>query len=273
MINSINSLLSQSSSTFTNKALTDNLSFKVALNNFYELHQRAQITGVSTSKYNEAVTNLGIDTSKSSSGLDAINLLKVNGYDTDKPQLATILKYGVVENKEDTKNMSGNKSYMSGGLEFEKALKESQPITASSTLLEETPKEDKLSLKSAEEPSSTSSVLSSSSNNTKNITLKEALDNFYELHQQSQVSGVSTSKYNAAVESLGIDTSKSSSGLEAINLLKVNGYDTGKPKLEAILKYGTVANTSDIKNMSGNKSYMSGGIEFEKALSEDSNKA
>ena len=88
---------------------------------------------------------------------------------------------------------------------------------------------------------------------TASSSSKEALDAFYEIHQRSQITGVSTYVYNKALDSIGIDSSQTFSAIEGINLLQAYGYNTNKPTDEAILKYGT----ADQEH--GNKSYMQNG--------------
>lgn len=88
---------------------------------------------------------------------------------------------------------------------------------------------------------------------TVSSSFKEALDAFYEIHQRSQITGVSTHIYNKALDSIGIDSSQAFSAIEGINLLQAYGYNTNRPTDEAILKYGT----ADQEH--GNKSYMQNG--------------
>ncbi len=88
---------------------------------------------------------------------------------------------------------------------------------------------------------------------TVSSSFKEALDAFYEIHQRSQITGVSTYVYNKALDSIGIDSSQTFSAIEGINLLQAYGYNTNRPTDEAILKYGT----ADQEH--GNKSYMQNG--------------
>jgi hypothetical protein len=76
----------------------------------------------------------------------------------------------------------------------------------------------------------------------------KAIENFYEVHQRSQITGVPTSEYKAAVAALGLDADKEP--FAAIKLLQENGFDTGAPSLEAILKYGARP------QVSGNQSYL-----------------
>lgn len=76
----------------------------------------------------------------------------------------------------------------------------------------------------------------------------KAIENLYEVHQRSQITGVPTSEYKAAVAALGLDADKEP--FAAIRLLQDKGYDTGAPSLEAILKYGAAPQAS------GNQSYL-----------------
>jgi hypothetical protein len=76
----------------------------------------------------------------------------------------------------------------------------------------------------------------------------KAIENFYEVHQRSQITGVPTSEYKAAVAALGLCADKEP--FAAIKLLQDNGFDTGAPSLEAILKYGVAPQAS------GNQSYL-----------------
>jgi hypothetical protein len=76
----------------------------------------------------------------------------------------------------------------------------------------------------------------------------QAIEKFYEVHQRSQITGVPTSEFKAAVAGLGLDADKEP--FAAIKLLQENGFDTGAPSLEAILKYGATPQTS------GNQSYL-----------------
>ncbi len=88
---------------------------------------------------------------------------------------------------------------------------------------------------------------------TASSSFKEALDAFYEIHQRSQITGVSTYVYNKALDSIGIDSSQTFSAVEGINLLQTYGYNTNRPTDEAILKYGA------LDQEHGNKSYMQNG--------------
>ena len=63
----------------------------------------------------------------------------------------------------------------------------------------------------------------------------KALDDFYQIHQQSQLGGVPTSIYNKAVERLGLDSSDPFAGIHA---LEESGYQTCAPSINAILQFG-----------------------------------
>jgi len=76
----------------------------------------------------------------------------------------------------------------------------------------------------------------------------QAILNFYEIHQRSQITGVSIAEYNAAVAALGLDAEKDP--FAAIQVLQEAGFDAGAPSLGAILKYGATPQTS------GNQSYL-----------------
>lgn len=76
----------------------------------------------------------------------------------------------------------------------------------------------------------------------------QAILNFYEIHQRSQITGVPTAEYNAAVAALGLDVQKDP--FAAIKLLLDKGFEMGTPSLGAILKYGATP------QVSGNQSYL-----------------
>lgn len=76
----------------------------------------------------------------------------------------------------------------------------------------------------------------------------QAILNFYEVHQRSQITGVPTAEYNAAVAALGLDAEKDP--FAAIKLLQDKGFEMGAPSLGAILKYGSVP------QVNGNQSYL-----------------
>ena len=80
-----------------------------------------------------------------------------------------------------------------------------------------------------------------------NADFQKALADFYLIHEQSQITGVSTYIYNKAIEKLGF---KEGENLKAIQLLKQYAFDTGAPSIEAITKYG------DTTQEVGNHTYM-----------------
>lgn len=107
-MSTINNLLAsntgmQTTSTKTDRSQKSDITFQKALENFYEIHQRSQITGVSTFEYNNALKDLGL---QKDDALKAIHLLQSNGYTTGAPSIEAILKYG------DTPQTTGNHSYM-----------------------------------------------------------------------------------------------------------------------------------------------------------------
>lgn len=92
-------------------------------------------------------------------------------------------------------------------------------------------------------------VLNNQTNQLSSVDQRaQAIENFYEVHQRSQITGVPTSEYKAAVAALGLDAGKEP--FAAIKLLQDNGFDTSAPSLEAILKYGARP------QVSGNQSYL-----------------
>jgi hypothetical protein len=68
------------------------------------------------------------------------------------------------------------------------------------------------------------------------LNLEQALNDFYQIHQRSQITGVPTSEYNQAVKALGLDPDKDP--LAGIKLLEQSGFKTGAPTIGAILEYG-----------------------------------
>jgi len=98
-----NSTLQTTSTQNKNLSSTNSASFEKALNRFYEIHQRSQITGVSTFEYNKALNDLGL---KKGDNFKAIHLLQNNGYNTNAPSIESIVKYG------NTSQKIGNHSYM-----------------------------------------------------------------------------------------------------------------------------------------------------------------
>jgi uncharacterized protein YwqG len=94
---------------------------------------------------------------------------------------------------------------------------------------------------------------------------EEALLNFYEIHQRSQITGVPTNEYNNAVKALGIDINDTNFHSKAVELLSQNQFSTDFPSQDAVLKYGNT------QQEHGNRAYMIGnekyetGVMFEKA--------
>ena len=94
---------------------------------------------------------------------------------------------------------------------------------------------------------------------------QEALLNFYEIHQRSQITGVPTNVYNNAVKALGIDINDTNFHSKAVELLSQNQFSTDFPSQDAVLKYGNT------QQEHGNRAYMIGnekyetGVMFEKA--------
>ena len=188
-----------------------------ALTAFYEIHQRSQITGVSTSEYNQAVKALGID--PVADPFAAIKLLEESGYDTSKPSQDAIDKYG------SKPQAYGNQTYLAQAEEVN-LLKTSNKLP------------------NAEQNSA--AVLSTTADNQKVLessqslpqgSYRAALDYFYVIHQRSQITGVPTNEYNQAVRELGLDpVANPSAGIQA---LEAAGYNAGMPTLGAILEYGS----------------------------------
>ena len=94
---------------------------------------------------------------------------------------------------------------------------------------------------------------------------QEALLNFYEIHQRSQIAGVSTSEYNNAVKALGIVINDTNFHSKAVELLNQNQFSTDFPSQDAVLKYGnTQQDYGNRAYMIGNEKYETG-VMFEKA--------
>ncbi len=100
-----------------------------AILNFYEIHQRSQITGVPTAEYNAAVAALGLDAEKDP--FAAIKLLQDKGFEMGAPSLGAILKYGA------TPQVSGNQSYVA---QVEETKHGTTPMTAPTTVPKAAPK-------------------------------------------------------------------------------------------------------------------------------------
>ena len=94
---------------------------------------------------------------------------------------------------------------------------------------------------------------------------QEALLNFYEIHQRSQITGVPTNEYNNAVKALGIDINDTNFHSKAVELLSQNQFSTDFPSQDAVLKYGnTQQDYGNRAYMIGNEKYETG-VMFEKA--------
>lgn len=78
--------------------------FERALANFYQIHQRSQITGVPTTEYNNAVRALGLD--PDDDPLAGIKMLEQAGFTTGSPTIGAILEHGA------TPQAQGNQSYL-----------------------------------------------------------------------------------------------------------------------------------------------------------------
>lgn len=76
---------------------------------------------------------------------------------------------------------------------------------------------------------------------------QQATEAFYQIHQRSQITGVPTNEYNQAMKDIGFQPGEN---LDAIRWLGQQGYATGAPSVEAILKYGNQADASS------NRTYM-----------------
>jgi hypothetical protein len=83
---------------------------------------------------------------------------------------------------------------------------------------------------------------------TNSESLDQALDAFYQIHQRSQITGVPTAEYNAAVRALGLDPEQDP--FAGINALEQKGYTIGMPTIGAILDYGATPQEH------GNQSYL-----------------
>jgi hypothetical protein len=123
-----------------------------ALNAFYEVHQRSQITGVPSSEYNQAIAALGLDKGQSFAATDM--LIKA-GFDTGMPSLAAILRYG---NTSDTS--VGNLKFLKGGADV---LAQRTKAGIIPTVLET--KKIPLAANSVGEPQATASETSTSTRN------------------------------------------------------------------------------------------------------------
>lgn len=97
------------------------------LGNLYELHQRAQITGVPTSLYNAAVQALGLD--PVADPFAGIHSLQAAGFETGSPSIGAILKYGPKP------QAHGNQSYLAQEPVSATNLATDPKLSTSSTVL------------------------------------------------------------------------------------------------------------------------------------------
>lgn len=162
-----------SSHTNTKNSLTSESSFTTALQEFYQIHQRSQITGVPTAEYNNALEKIGIDTSDTFAATKGINLLQSYGYDTNKPTDEAIVTYGKLDVS------YGNKSYMQNGTSFTSDALQNEIDTLNETshnAYEGAKNYFDIALKNVQNPSLTSSQLTSTLFDTRtNDTLKVQL--------------------------------------------------------------------------------------------------
>ncbi|MFA6699795.1 MAG: hypothetical protein WCS28_06440 [Thiomicrospira sp.] len=82
--------------------------------------------------------------------------------------------------------------------------------------------------------------------------LAQALQDFYHIHQRSQITGVPTSEYNQAVQALGLNPDEDP--FAGIRALEKAGFKTGSPTIGAILEYGAQP------QMHGNQSYLAASL-------------
>ena len=96
-----------------------------ALEAFYQIHQRSQITGVPTSEYNQAIVALGLDKGQSFAATDMLNQA---GFNTGMPSVSAILRYGNTSN-----TSTGNLNFLKGGVDV---LAQRAMVGINSTVLE-----------------------------------------------------------------------------------------------------------------------------------------
>jgi hypothetical protein len=90
--------------------------------------------------------------------------------------------------------------------------------------------------------------------------MASAADAFYDIHQQSQITGVPTSQYNAARDAFLADQGMSAGDtFGAIGALTSKGYMTGMPTLDAVIKYGTGREQGSV----GNSAFYPGGTSYD----------
>lgn len=76
----------------------------------------------------------------------------------------------------------------------------------------------------------------------------QALEDFYQIHQRSQITGVPTAEYNQAVKALGLNPDEDP--FAGIRVLEQAGFAIGSPTIGAILEYGSKPQSH------GNQSYL-----------------
>ena len=84
-----------------------------ALDAFYEIHQKSQITGVPTAEYNAAAKAAGFDVANDP--LSGIRGLSAAGYQTAMPTYDAVVKYGAGG----TQGSSGNSAFYPGGTSYD----------------------------------------------------------------------------------------------------------------------------------------------------------
>jgi hypothetical protein len=90
--------------------------------------------------------------------------------------------------------------------------------------------------------------------------MASAADAFYEIHQRSQITGVPTSQYNAARDAFLAEQGMSAGDtFGAIDALTSEGYMTGMPTLDAVIKYGTGREQGSV----GNSAFYPGGTGYD----------
>ena len=125
---SINSQKAQQSSFLGSLGAVNNSTespHQKALEAFYQIHQRSQITGVPTSEYNQAIVALGLDKGQSFAATDMLNQA---GFNTGMPSVSAILRYGNTSN-----TSTGNLNFLKGGADV---LAQRTMVGINSTVLE-----------------------------------------------------------------------------------------------------------------------------------------
>lgn len=82
-----------------------------------------------------------------------------------------------------------------------------------------------------------------------------AIAKFYDIYQQSQITGVPTSKFNKALADIGFKPDQVN---DAVAMMQSRGHNTDQPTIGAILKYGSEPSAV------GNQTYMKQGAESPK---------